>query len=68
MTREEFNKSLEVSVAKACSELSNEVNTLECNNIDRFSETIVLMYTNAIKQSVKIVMDTLEKNDVIKFD
>ena len=68
MTREEFNKSLESSVAKACSELSNEVNNLECNNTDRFSKTIVLMYTNAIKQSVKIVMDTLEKDGVVKFD
>lgn len=68
MTREEFDKSLQASVAKACSELSNEVNNLECNNTDRFSKTIVLMYMNAIKQSVKIVMDTLEKDGVVKFD
>lgn len=68
MTREEFNNSLDVAVQKAYDELGDKLNALEGEPFEKLSKCMVAMYQDSIKQSAKIVLDTLEKSGVVNFD
>lgn len=68
MTREEFNNSLEVAVQNASDGLGDKLNALEGEPFEKLSKSMVTMYQDSIKQSVKIVLDTLEKSGVVNFD
>lgn len=68
MTREEFNNSLEVAVQNAYDGLGDKLNALEGEPFEKLSKIMVTMYQDSIKQSVKIVLDTLEKSGIVSFD